>query len=439
MDELASAVETDRLAEVSLTGFMDAPPATLGHAVYPLLPRSVVTLWGGHGGTGKSTAVLTLAAHGACGEPWAGSASEGRIRCLYVSLEDAGDVVRYRLRRICEAYNLDPNQVEANVHVLESDSSDTALMREDLVSGFRTMSETLLMQELESKTQGADVIIIDNASDAYDGNENERRFVRAFLRRLGDIAKRHSAALVLLAHIDKNSARNGASGNSYAGSTAWHNSARSRVAMIFDDKDKTVELVHEKHNFGKRADSFRFRFNDHGVLVPLAGGDVTRDASDQAAVLAVLRAADAAGILVPVATSGPATALHAVKHLPEMPEDLVANPRRFHSLLEKLARSGTIQRVAYKNQNRKEKERWELAQATGAGDGAQVRASIPYPYRGTGALAHHAQSPTGAELAHDWSTGANGAGNAVPCPGSSTTSNAWHGPAPTASSPKADG
>lgn len=415
MAEIEPAVAAEHLAEVSLDDFMSSPPTTYGYAVYPLLPRSVVTLWGGHGGTGKSTAVLTLAAHGACNEQWAGASSDGRIRSLYVSLEDSGDVVRYRLRRICEAYSLNPVEVEANVHVLESSSSYTALMTESNDQGFRTVAATPLMLELEQKAEGADLIIVDNASDAYDGNENERRSVRAFMRRLGDIARQHGAALVLLAHIDKNAARNGAGGNSYTGSTAWHNSARSRVAMILED-DKAVELRHEKHNFGKRAEPVRFRWNDHGVLMPItgSGGDPAQDAADRAAVLGVLQAAVVAGILVPTATSGPKTALHAVKHLPEMPEELLADPRRFHGLLEKLARSGAIRRVAYRNADRKEKERWELAHPESAEGGAQVSASSPYPYRGTGALAHPAHVPTGAELAHDRRTGADKVGNPAP-------------------------
>lgn len=410
-EPLLTSLERASLVDVPLTGFMDAPPSTLGYSVFPILPRSTVTLWGGHGGTGKSTAALTVAAHGACGESWVGFAPDGMVRCLFVSLEDSGDVVRYRLRRICEAYNLPPAKIEQNLRVLDGTAGQSALMVEDNEFGSRKMVPTPLLEEVEEAAEGVDLILIDNASDAYAGNENERRSVRAFMRRLGSIARKQNAALVLLAHIDKVAARNGAAGNSYSGSTAWHNSARSRIAMIAQD-ESTVELVHEKHNFGKRAETVRLQWNQHGVLM-LAAAEMRgpeSDGVDAAAVLAVLAAADGAGIVVPTGTSGPATSLHAVAHLPELPEHLAKDRRRFFAVLESLSRRGVIERAAYRNADRKEKQRWQLAQITPGSDPAAPLRQSPYPYRGTGALAHwrsDAAVPTGAEPAHDWRTGAD--------------------------------
>ena len=69
------------------------------------------------------------------------------------------------------------------------------------------------------------------------------------------IAREHDAAVVLLAHIDKAAARNGGQGNSYSGSTAWHNSARSRLALV-EDEATGLELLHEKANFGKKRDPY---------------------------------------------------------------------------------------------------------------------------------------------------------------------------------------
>src|SRR5690625_5910278 len=79
-----------------------------------------------------------------------------------------------------------------------------------------------------------ELIVIDIASDAYDENENSRRDVRFFIRALATLARANDAAVVLLAHIDKVAARNGGGGNDYSGSTAWHNSARSRIALMQD-------------------------------------------------------------------------------------------------------------------------------------------------------------------------------------------------------------
>jgi hypothetical protein len=69
-----------------------------------------------------------------------------------------------------------------------------------------------------------------------------------------------------LAHVDKFAARNGSAGQSYSGSTAWHNSARSRLALT--EKNGTVELAQEKLNIGARAEPLSLMWTRDAVLVP---------------------------------------------------------------------------------------------------------------------------------------------------------------------------
>ena len=352
------------LREVDLSDFMAADAAGIGYAFHPILPRRVVTLCTGHGGAGKSTAALTLMAHGACGEPWLGFHPDGAVRSLYASLEDPGDLVRYRLRRITEAFNLDPQRIAANLRVLDCSGGDASLAAETNDFGIRNLVTTHLFAELAESATGADVIVVDNASDAFSGNENERRGVRAFMRHLADLSRQHDAGL-LLAHVDKASAKYGAQGNSYSGSTAWHNSARSRIALLAQD-DGAVLLVHEKLNLGKVADPVRLAWNSRGVLVEARKEAATLDTSaDTAAALAVMKAAEQAGIRVPTGTSGSATSGHAVQHLPELPEVFrdKEGRMRFHSALIHLARSGAITRATHKDRHRNTREHWELTQS----------------------------------------------------------------------------
>ena len=91
---------------------------------------------------------------------------------------------------------------------------------------------TATLGELRAAVGGAGLLIIDNASDAYDGPENDRRQVRTFIRELAGLGRGNNAGVMLLAHIDKQAARFGSQGNSYSGSSAWHNSARSRLALV---------------------------------------------------------------------------------------------------------------------------------------------------------------------------------------------------------------
>ena len=57
------------------------------------------------------------------------------------------------------------------------------------------------------------------------------------MRALGQVARLTNCAVCLLAHVDKTTSRNkkAEGGEGYSGSTAWHNSARSRIFMTRGD------------------------------------------------------------------------------------------------------------------------------------------------------------------------------------------------------------
>lgn len=357
-----------RLVGVSLSGLMHAPPESPQYVIQPVVPRGVVTLLGGHGGAGKSMLALTMAAHVASGWSLFGwQVTPGIV--LFVSLEDPGAVVRHRLRKIIQTHGFDAGLIADRVRVIDGTDADAALMTEINEFGSRHMVVTPAMLEVESAAEGADLIVIDNASDAFDGNENERRAVRQFVRKLAQIAKRNNSGLVLLAHINKAAATTGAIGNSYSGSTAWHNSARSRLAMI-PDAGGFVEVLHEKHQHGKCAEPVLLAWSEDGVLeqghrVGLAvGGDADDDAAE---VLRLLEIANAAGLTVPTAISGPHTAWHVLDALAEFPERFRKGEgkRRFRAGIVRLAREKKITRQTFRTANRKERERWALAQSGG--------------------------------------------------------------------------
>lgn len=345
-----------RLADVDLTDLETAIYKSPDYIVESLLPRGHVTLLGGHGGSGKSMLALTLAAHVAAAREWAGLYTDG-LPAVFVSLEDRGDLVRYRLKKIVDAYGLDPVRVAARLAILDGTDFPT-LATEVATFGERHLVQTATMQELTEAVGGAGLIVIDNASDAFDGQENDRRQVRAFMRMLAVVARENDAAVCLLAHIDKSAARYGAAGNSYSGSTAWHNSARSRLALI--DNDGAIELRQEKLNLGKPHDPIALEWTDWGVLRPVAMAQRARD--DAHTVYTALRKAIQAGAVVNTATTSQYSAARCLE--PYLPPELagVKGGKRVHRALAALQDAGRIERVKYRTDGRKERERWELAQ-----------------------------------------------------------------------------
>lgn len=330
-----------RLVAVDL--HTDHPPPA--HVIDRLVPRGVVTLLGAHGGAGKSVLALTLAAHVATGRTWAGHGID-HGRALFVSLEDPGTLVNFRLRKIADAYGLDQDTIAANLSILDGSDTDAALAGETREDGVTRLGHTSAMGELRQAAKGSSLIVVDNASDAADFNENDRRMVRGFVRRLAQVARENDAGLILLAHIDKLAARNGAQGNTYSGSTAWHNSARSRLALV--NSEGAVELWQEKAQFGSLVEPIRLHWSEHGVLLPLASAAAhTQKQDDAGHVLAALRAAWAAGVDVSAARTGPTTTQHVLSTFDELAKHLRGAPGRlaFWSALGKLQASGKVTKV----------------------------------------------------------------------------------------------
>lgn len=358
--------------------------------VDPLIPAGHVTLFGSHGGAGKSLLALTLAAHVAAGVPWAGRPVM-HCRVLFVSLEDAGAIVRYRLRKIVEAYGLDVRTVAAGLRVLDGSEGNAALMAETASFGLRTLAPTATLAELRATVGDSGLVIVDNASDAFDGQENDRRQVRTFIRALAALGP----AVLLLAHIDKAAARFGSAGQSFSGSTAWHNSARSRLALITDRAGPS--LVQEKLNLGRAAEPIRLEWSAAGVLVPAGIDGTVADSQAQADAAAVLLALEAAahdGVNVPTARSGPATAQRVLESLPDLPAHLRGPRGRedFWAAVAALQRSERIGTEEFLNESRHRREKFVVRQCassapvmepTQTGEPVQgTRASAPVPAQG---------------------------------------------------------
>jgi hypothetical protein len=353
----AESPPESRLRPVDLTRLRGAELPAPTFMVEPLIPRGHLTLLGGHGGSGKSVLAITIGAHVACGRDWAGlGVTRGRV--LFVSFEDEGDLVLWRLRRIAEEYALNFDELIQSLSIIDATTADP-IMYESSEGGVRHVLPSHDGAELHTLicAEQYELVIIDNASDAFDGDENHRRQVRSFVRHLVSSIKPHRGAMLLLAHIDKAAARAGSNKNTYSGSTGWHNSARSRLALL------EGELVQEKLNVGKPLQMpIKIAWTQRAVLIPAGrGGSVSAqaalDEADEDALLACFRAATQAGRTVPAAESGTATTWHALSVYPECPKFLKEDKARLREGIARLLRSGLILIETYHNIERKPKER----------------------------------------------------------------------------------
>lgn len=357
------------LTEVDLADLANVEPPDRRFWIQGILPERSVTLLGAHGGAGKSTIALTMACHLAAGRAWAGL-EVARARVLFLSLEDDGAIIRYRLRRICEAHALQMDEVAEQLQVL--DGSDAgALMFERMEMGDRRLVDTAAMGNLRELVTDIDVLMVDNASDALDANENDRRAVRTFVRRLGVLVKERSGAVLLLAHTPKAKGFSEDS-ESYSGSTAWHNSARSRLALIAIKASDQVRLEQQKSNFGRRIEPLHFTWSEHGVLVPTeapAQPAAPVESQDDREVLRAIEDAERRGVRVPTASNGARTASAVLDALVAFK---AANRRqRIRAALNRLELDGKIERVYLPGADRKEREYFTVAGNAGNAGNAE--------------------------------------------------------------------
>jgi len=353
------------LATVSLADLTTAILPPTRFVIEPLLPRGHITLLGAHGGAGKSVLALIMAAHVTCGQKLA-DLSITCGRALYISLEDNADLIRWRLRKIVETYELPIESVIHNLTVCDGTGGDGALAIEQNTFGTTRLVPTVLMEEIRITAAGYDLIIVDNASDAFQGNESDRKQVRMFVRlMLGKIAQDNDAAVLLLAHIDKAAARYGAAGNSYLGSVAWHNSTRSRLALL--ERNGIIELSQEKLNLGKKSAPIEFSWNEVGILIPAinmtsTANTQTTDAllmqEDDAIVLAAISNALKVGIDVSTSRSGAVTTYTILEQDLSVRFRTKVGKDRFWLAINRLERVGIIHREAYRTPSRHQRERW---------------------------------------------------------------------------------
>ena len=343
------------MAVIDLCRFEEMNLPSQRFIVDRIVPAGLSTLMGGHGGAGKSVLALAFAAHVAADRAAYGLNVEGGP-AVYVSFEDDPAWMLKRLRKVSETFDLNPRAVEANLRIIDGTGAGVLMRESNAWTG--ALVETAAMRELRAIGADASVIFIDNATDAFDGNENARGQVRSFVRALNTLGN-DQTAIVLLAHIDKNAARYGSHGNTYSGSSAWHNTTRSRVALI-PVKENRVELHHEKWSRTTQMPPMRLEWSPQGVLVPAENSEGASGDENADAVLGAIAAAVRDGVNVRVARTGPATTQHVLERLPDLPQWLHGSAGRpaFWAAVAALQRSGRIQVEKYRTDQRKEAERF---------------------------------------------------------------------------------
>lgn len=322
------------------------------------LPRGVVSMLGAHGGTGKSMVALMLAVAVASGrgELFGQPCDQGHA--VFISLEDGRAIVRHRLATICKEWNTAPELLADRLTI--ADGTDWP----ELFSADRRDDGqvTPTYWELRNLAQGADLVLIDNASDGFGGDEIQRRQVRAFIRSLAAIAKAENTALLLLAHVDKSTSKKlNQDGEGYSGSTAWHNSVRSRLFME-RVSDGGLRIAHQKANLGQTAELLNLVWPKDGLpeVAHTMAPEGLAFANEQHTknLLRLIAEFGERGEHVTSATTSRTNAAKLLGQEPSYPKSL--KPAEVFDLLRRAERAGYLEKGQRRTPHRKVLEVWEL-------------------------------------------------------------------------------
>jgi RecA-family ATPase len=255
-------------------------------AVHERIPLRQVTLFSGEGAIGKSIAELMLGVAHVTGKDWLGSLPEPG-GAFYLGAEDDEAELRIRLTAITTHYGTTFDELKGNGFRFKSLSGEDAILAAPDRSGL--IKPTALYDQIYE--QAGDLkpkhIGIDTSADVFAGSEIDRAQVRQFISLLKRLAIVSNGSVVLLSHPSLTGIN---TGSGISGSTAWHNSVRSRIYMTApkieagEQPDTDLrELVFKKANYSRKGDSLVLRYQ-RGLFLPEAGMSSIDKAARQAAV-----------------------------------------------------------------------------------------------------------------------------------------------------------
>lgn len=347
-----------------------SPDAIHPHVVQQLIPQGEVTLLAGHGAAGKSYIALLICIMVALGRTF-DTLETGRTRVLFLSAEDDRAELQRRVAKICRALGVNQMELKGQLVLMDVSEVDPTLYS---VSAKGEMTPTVLLDSVANYVQKHDIglTVIDNASDVFNGNEILRAQVRAFIRTLRARLARPNRAVMLLAHVSKAAAHNkrssgAATDEDYSGSTAWHNSVRSRLSLDTDDKGIST-LKHLKANKGPKADPIRLEWHNGAPTVagtyecPGAAladslrksAEKQQDEADKNLIVKIIWDFDRRGERLTTSMQGSVTVYKALSSVPEFPKTM--NSERLNRLVRELERDGRIFRTKKYTEGRKWKD-----------------------------------------------------------------------------------
>jgi RecA-family ATPase len=230
------------------------------------IPHKAVTMLSGDGGQGKSLLALQLAVARTLARDWIGLLPEPG-RTLILSAEDDSDEMHRRLDAIRKFYGASFADLE-DIRLIDLVGEDSLLAI--LAKGKIEASPAYQALDAYAAEFKPSLVILDVLADFFPGDESDRAHVRQFINLLKALARKHSGAILLLAHPSLTGMN---TGSGLSGSTDWNNGVRARLYLqapkASDESEPNKNLrtfQGMKSNYGEGGGKFNLEWKN-GVFV----------------------------------------------------------------------------------------------------------------------------------------------------------------------------
>jgi RecA-family ATPase len=242
---LREAQQSDQFSTINPASWEGRLPPRRDWMVERCIVRGSVALVSGDGGIGKSLLMQQLCTSAAMGRPWLGlSCRPGRA--IFFGCEDDHDELWRRQYDINRTLGLTMAEVgEAGLELAPRVGFDNTLSRLDRREWRMVVTELFERLLAACLELGVTYVVIDTATQAFAGNQNDEQQVVQFCNQLRRLAIGIQGCVIITRHP---SVAGRALGTGESGSVSWHNSVRGRLYL---HKDKEgLRLEHRKSNYG---------------------------------------------------------------------------------------------------------------------------------------------------------------------------------------------
>ena len=339
------------------TKFENEPPQAF--VIDRRIPDDEGTLFSGDGGTGKTFLMQQVAVYVATGSGELIGNVDRPSPVLFWTAEDTLQILDERFQNIEQSRHIAScggwaHEGLANIKCRDVLGAALWVADRDNPAGKATPAIDALVTDIRSS--GARLVVLDNASNLFQANPNDTVQVTAFATELRRIARENHCAIVLLAHVNAETASTkfGPINKTYSGTVAWNNAFRSRMFIrkmpAENGIPEHIVVSHEKTDYGALAEPVRLKRNPYNGVLSLLSNHEIADAIDESLtpfveqVFAHMEAAKGRGEAIRAATSGQRTTYHCLAEMfpKDYPDGNKDKKQKVKLAIERLFESGRI-------------------------------------------------------------------------------------------------